>query len=74
MSVLTVPKFYSSVSDRDTLLDKLGFKDLPEEDMNGKESEDTFIERQSGYVKFYAAIVEVPISPLLLLFEEFSPA
>eukprot|EP00210_Caulerpa_lentillifera_P000741 g718.t1 len=61
VSVLTVPKYYSTTnrSLRGTLLDKLGFRDIsgPEEDR--KETNDEFINRQSGYVKFYAAFIEL---------------
>jgi len=59
VSVLTVPKFYSSAEPNDLLLDKLGFRDIAEEARLRKETEDEFIARQSGYVMFYAAIIEV---------------
>lgn len=59
MSVLTVPKYYSSEDVHDTLLEKLGFRDIAGTQLPRKESHDEFIARQSGYVKFYAAIIEV---------------
>ena len=59
VSVLTVPKYYSAPRTHDTLLEKLGFRDVLAVDHMRKETPDEFIARQSGYVKFYAAIVEV---------------
>ena len=58
MSVLTVPKYYSSEIVHETLLESLGFRDIPGMHMR-KETEDEFIARQSGYIRFYAAIIEV---------------
>ena len=57
--MLTVPKYFSANEVHETLLDKLGFRDVPGRNRLRKESDDEFIARQSGYIKFYAAIVEV---------------
>ena len=58
MSILTVPKYYSAEIVHENLLESLGFRDIPGMHMR-KETADEFIARQSGYIRFYAAIIEV---------------
>jgi len=43
-------------------LDKLGFRDVSGIEQDRKETNDEFINRQSGYVKFYAALIEVRVN------------